>query len=103
MTIPNTPVPDELAAVRAQIKQLTDREAELKRLLITNPDIRTGASWLAVVQTVKQPRTDLKEMRHFHPDIVDEFTHLLEMTRVTLMGITEDGELVSAKRLAKAT
>ena len=99
---PNTPVPDELAAVREQIKQLEAREEELRTLLIAHPDLREGASWLAEIRVIKQPRTDLKEMRACHPDIVAEFTLPVETTRVVLSGITEDGEIVSAKRLQAA-
>lgn len=95
-------MPDELYAVRTQIKQLEERELELKRLLIENPDLREGASYLAEIKTVKAPRTDLKELRHFHPTIVDEFTYMLDQTRVVLMGITSDGEIVNPRKLAKA-
>ncbi len=93
----NIPVPDELAAVREQIKVLEQREAELKQLILANPDIREGANWLAEVKTAKQRRTDLKEMRANYPDIVQEFTFRTEVTQVVLLGITEDGELISAR------
>jgi len=96
---PNTPVPDELAAVRSEIKRLEERENELKRLVLDNPDVRTGASWLAEVKTVETTRTDLKELRAVHPDIVDQFTFQVPVTRVVLSGITEDGEVVSARKL----
>ena len=48
----NIPVPDELAAVRAEIKALQSQENELRRLLIDNPDMREGAGWLAEIKTV---------------------------------------------------
>ena len=99
MNTPNTPVPDELAAVRSEIKRLEERENELKRLVLDNPDVRTGASWLAEVKTVETTRTDLKELRAVHPDIVDQFTFQVPVTRVVLSGITEDGEVVSARKL----
>jgi predicted phage-related endonuclease len=102
MDRPNTPVPDELAAVREQIKALETRENELKALLLANPDIRTGASWLAEVKTVETTRTDLKEMRANHADIVEQYTFRLPVTRVVLSGITDDGEVVSARKLRSA-
>jgi len=98
-SLPNVPVPDELAAVRADIKRLEERETELKRLVLENPDVRTGASWLAEVKTVETTRTDLKELRACHPDIVDQFTFQVPVTRVVLSGLTEDGEVVSARKL----
>lgn len=102
MSIPNTPVPDELAAVRAEMKRLEAREVELRNLLIAHPDIRTGASYLAEVQVTQRQTTDVKEMRACHPDLVAEFTFPVSTTRVVLMGISEDGEVVSPRKL-KAT
>lgn len=99
VTLSNLPPPDELAQVRDKIRRLTERETELRNLLIENPDVREGASYLAEIKVVKAPRTDLKELRHFHPTIVDEFTYMLEQTRVVLMGVTEDGEIVSPRKL----
>ena len=95
----NVPVPDELAAVREQMKALEAREADLRRLLIANPDLRTGAAWLAEVKTVAQDRTDLRELRACHPDIVEQFTFPQETIRVVLSGITEDGEIIHARRV----
>jgi hypothetical protein len=96
---PNLPVPDELAHVRDEIRSLTAREEELRRLLLSNPDLREGASFLAEIKTTQQRRCDLKEMRAHHPDIVEQFTHAIELTRIELTGITEDGELVSRRKL----
>ena len=101
MDRPNTPVPDELYAVRQQIKQLEEREVELRNLLLANPDLREGAAYLAEVKEVELDRTDLKEMRHWHPEIVAEYTFKLKQTRVVLSGITEDGEIVSTRKLQK--
>lgn len=94
----NIPVPDELAAVRDQIKALEERETELRRLLFANPDLREGAAFLAEIKTTQQRRTDLKEMRAAHPDIVAEFTHPVELTRIELSEISEDGELTRRQR-----
>lgn len=88
--------------MRNEIKRLEERELELKRLLIENPDLREGASYLAEVKTVKAPRVDMKELKHFHGDLVAEFTYMLDQTRVVLMGITSDGEIVSPRKLQKA-
>ena len=101
MTGSNNPVPDELAAVREQIKQLEVREQELRLMLIANPDLRSGANWLADVVITKQNRTDLKEMRAMYPDIVEQFTLPVSLTRVVLSGVTEDGEIVSARKMRK--
>lgn len=98
---PNLPVPDELHDVREQIRKLSERETYLRELLITNADLREGASYYAKVTTAKQDRTDWKELRACHPDLVAEFTYPLDVTRVTLLGVTEDGELVPARSLAK--
>jgi predicted phage-related endonuclease len=99
---PNIPVPDELAQVRDQIRSLTEREEELRRLLLNNPDLREGAAWLAEIKTTQQSRTDIKELRAHHPDIVEQFTHPTPITRVVLSGITSDGEIVSARKLRSA-
>lgn len=99
---PNLPVPDELAAVREQIRRLETREAELRQIIFGDPDVRTGANWVAEIRTTIQQRTDLKELRASHPLIVDEFTYPTEITRIVLSGITEDGELVSARKMRSA-
>jgi hypothetical protein len=92
-------VPDELAAVRAQIRELEAREVYLRGLLIENSDLREGASYIAEVTTTKQQRTDYKELRAMHPALCDEYTFPVEITRVVLSGITSDGEIVSARKL----
>ena len=91
----NIPVPDQLAQVREEIRALETREAELKQLILANPDIREGAAWLAEVKTVTTQRVDLKELRAMHAELVDEYTFPTEVTRVVLSGISEDGEIVS--------
>ena len=96
---PNTPIPDELAAVRAEMKKLETREAELRQMIFADPDVRTGANWLAEIKTTQQQRTDMKELRAAHPAIVDEFTYPTEITRIVLSGISEDGEIVSARKM----
>ena len=98
----NVPVPDALDAVRAEIKALQQRERELRRLLIDNPDLREGAGWLAEVKTVTTQRVDIQELRACNPDLVAEFTFPEQSTRVELHAITEDGELVSARRMRSA-
>jgi hypothetical protein len=97
---PNTPVPDELASVRAQIRILEEREGALRSILLSDPTARTGANWLAEVKTVQQSRVDLKELRACHPDIVEQFEFPTEITRIVLMGIDQDtGEIVSARKM----
>jgi len=100
---PNMAVPDELAAVRYEIRRLEEREEALRGILLSNPDTRTGASWLAEIKTVTTTRTDLKELRANHPALVDEYTFPTEITRVVLSGIDEHGEIISARQFRKAT
>jgi hypothetical protein len=100
MTIPNLPLPDELADLRAKIKAFEQREGEIRALLLSNPDTRTGANWLADIKVVTQSRVDLKELRACHPDIVEQFEFPTEITRIVLMGIDQDtGEVVSARKM----
>ena len=99
---PNVPVPDALAAVRAEIKALQQREGELRRLLVDNPDLRTGAGWLAEIKTVTTQRVDIRELRDCNPDLVAEFTFPEQSTRVELSAIMEDGEIIPARRARQA-
>lgn len=94
------PVPDELADVRAKIKWLQEREATLRGLLMDNPDLRTGAAWVAEIKTTAQMRTDLKELRACYPDAVAEHTFPTSITRIVLSAITEDGEIVHPRKLS---
>jgi predicted phage-related endonuclease len=99
---PNVPVPDELAAIRAELKRLEAREHELKALILANPDIRTGASWLAEVKEVTSNRVDVKELRACYPDLVAEQTHPMTVKQIVLSGIDADtGEIVPARRFRK--
>jgi predicted phage-related endonuclease len=102
MNLPNLPLPDQLAEVRLRLKELETREAELKQALLSDPDTRTGVSWIAEIKTVQTTRTDLKELRANHKDLVDEFTFQVPVTRVELLGLTEDGELISARKFRAA-
>ena len=94
---PNTPLPDQLAALREQIKSLEEQEAAIRGQLLAHPELRTGAEWIAEIKTVQQSRTDWKELRANHPEVVEEFTFPTEVTRVVLSGITDDGEIISAR------
>jgi hypothetical protein len=97
----NIPVPDELAAVRDEIKRLQDRESHLRQLLIANPDLREGAGWLAQVKAVLSSRLDTHELRAAHPALCEEYTHPVTTTYVKLSAISEDGEIVSKRRWNK--
>ena len=92
------PPADELFEVRAAIKQLTSRERELKATVIADPSARTGNLYCVEIKDVATARTDIKELRANHPDLVAEFTHTVFDKRVELRGINEDGELVSLRR-----
>ena len=102
MSISNTPLPDQLAEVRAQLKTLQEKEAALKGQLIAHPELRTGASWIVEVRTVQQTQTDWKELRAAHPTIVEEYTFPREITRVELAGVDEHGEIIPARRFRVA-
>ena len=97
--LPNLPVPDELAAVRAAMKRLETREAELRAILLSDPTARTGAAWIAELRNVTTERVDIKELRAMYPDQVAEHTYASVGVRVVLSGVTEDGELVSARKM----
>lgn len=99
---PNNPVPDELATVRAELKRLETREAELKQILLGDPDTRTGANWIAEIKTIQTTRFDVKELKAGHPDLAAEYTFTLPVTRVELLGVSEDGELISARKFRAA-
>ena len=71
---PNIPVPDELAAVRDEIKRLGTREAQLKEILLTDSSARTGAAYIAEIRTTQRMDTDIKELRACHEALVAEFT-----------------------------
>jgi hypothetical protein len=99
---PNVPVPDELAAVRDEIRKLQEREATLRQILFSDPSARTGAAWLAEIREVTSSRTDIKELRAMYPDIVAEQTHPVTVKQIVLSGIDADtGEIVPARRFRK--
>lgn len=95
----NLPIPDQLAAVRAQMKALETREEELRLILLNDPSARTGAEYVAVIKTIVTPRLDRKQLSLAAPDLVAEHTHNVESKRIDLPRITEDGEIVSARQL----
>jgi hypothetical protein len=97
----NLPIPDQLAHVRERIKALQDREAELRQYLIDHPDDRHGNAWAAEVKTVTSQRLDIKELRAMHPDVVAEFTFPTKTLQVVLLGVSEDGEILSPKETRK--
>lgn len=98
---PNLPIPDELAAIRAEMKRLEERESDLRSLLLSNPDCRTGAHWIAEIKRVKTNRIDLKELRAAYPEQVAEYTYPVSDTHVVLSGIDEHGEIIPARKFRK--
>jgi hypothetical protein len=98
MSIANQPPADELAEIRAQLKTLGEREGELRQLMLSDPSARTGNAYVVELAEVETSRTDIKEMRACHPDLVAEFTFQVKTTRVELRGLTDDGEIVRIKR-----
>lgn len=95
------PPADELAEVRATLKTLGEREAALRQLMLSDPSARTGNSHAVNIKTVTQDRTDIKEMKACHPDLVAEFTFPVKITRIEIVGINGDGELVSLRKHQK--
>jgi hypothetical protein len=93
------PPADRLAEVRQQLRSLTEQEAALKALVINDPSARTGNQFCVDVVEVASNRTDIKELRACHPDLVAEFTFKVKTTRVELRGISEDGEVIRNKRV----
>lgn len=64
MTQTNRKVPDQLAEVREQIKQLKSREEELRNLLISGEGADlVGDDWVAVVGRVVTERIDTAQLR----------------------------------------
>jgi glycine cleavage system regulatory protein len=96
------PPADELADVREKLRALQTREAELRVMMLTDPSARTGNAFAVEIRVVTQERTDLKEMRACHPDIVEQFTFPFEVKRVVLSAISEDGELIPNGRKNEA-
>jgi hypothetical protein len=92
------PPADQLAEVRQQLRSLTEQEAALKALVINDPSARTGNQFCVDVVEVASNRTDIKELRACHPDIVEQFTFKVKTTRVELRGLTDAGEIVRIKR-----
>ena len=98
---PNLPPADELHAIRQELKTLGERENVLRQLMLSDPSARTGNCHAVEVKTVTQDRTDLKELKAVYPDIVAEFTFPVKITRLEIVGINEDGELVSLRKHQK--
>jgi len=94
----NLPPADELFAVREQLKALKARESDLRSLMLSDPSARTGNRYAVEIRDVQTTRTDIKELRANHPDLVDEFTFKLTEQHVELRGINEDGELTALRR-----
>lgn len=102
MSISNAPLPDQLNAIREQIKALQEQEAAIRSELLAHPELRTGASWIAEVRTVPQQRTDIKELKAMHPEIAAEYTFSVPITRIELSGVDEHGEIIPARKFRAA-
>lgn len=97
----NVPPADELYAVRAQIKELTEREKVLRQLMLSDPSARTGNKYLVEIVDVAVERTDWKELKAHRPEIADiiaEYTFTTTQKRVELRSLTEDGEITRIRR-----
>jgi hypothetical protein len=100
--LPNLPPADELFALRAEIRQLTERENALKALMINDPSARTGNRYLVEIKEVTTNRCDIRELRAAYPDAVAEHTHPVTEKRVELRGLTDDGEIVAIPRAQRS-
>ena len=99
MNVDQMPPADRLALVRAELRVLGEEEAQLKALMLNDPSARTGNTHVVELREVETTRTDLKELRAMHEDLVAEFTFKVKTTRVELRGIDEEtGEIVRIKR-----
>ena len=92
------PPADRLAEVRATLKTLSEEEAALKQLMLSDPSARTGNAHVVELKQVVSQRVDLTELRAAYPVEVEEHTHPITTTRVELRGISEDGEIISLRR-----
>lgn len=92
------PPPDELYAVRDRIKQLQERERELRSLMTSDPAARTGNEYCVELKDVAMARVDLEELRAAYPAEVEEHTHTITQRRIELRRITKDGEVIRIKR-----
>jgi hypothetical protein len=100
-SLPNVPVPDELAAVRSEIKRLAERENALKAILLNEPDTRTGNAYAVEVKEIETTRVDLKELRAMHEALVAEYTFPQKTIRLELRSISDDGELTPLRKHQK--
>jgi len=97
--IPNVPPADELFAIRAQLKALETREAEIKAVLLSDPSSRNGNAYVAEIRSITTNRCDIKELRAAYPQEVDEHTHPVTTMRVELKAIDQEtGEILPVKR-----
>jgi predicted phage-related endonuclease len=74
---------DELGLLKAQIAELTVREAEITRLLkATNESEIDGETFRATISRSERDTIDAKALRAAHPDIAAEFTRTTSVTTV---------------------
>jgi len=98
----HVPIPDELNAIRTQIKALKEREEAIKAVLLSDPTARTGNDWVAEIKQTTSHRCDVKELRANYPQIAEQFTFPRTDTSIVLHGLSEDGELISARKMRAA-
>jgi hypothetical protein len=76
---------DELADVRAEIKQLQIREAELRSELLADGADRCGVQWEAVIKDYSQDRINAKAaIAHFGREALRPFMKQVKATEVRL-------------------
>src|SRR5215472_1895283 len=93
---------DELAGVREELRRLEVREKALREILLTQPDARMGNRFVAEIVTVEKQRTDYRELKRMHPDIIEQYTFPATEQHVRLSGVTEDGEPISLREMRRA-
>jgi hypothetical protein len=98
MTDENTASADELASVRAHMRVLQRREAELRAGMLSDPDARVGKRFVVSVKSVTQRRIDSDRLRRDYPAIAEAVTERTTIQQLFLSGLTEDGEIIPLAR-----
>ena len=92
---------DELGDLRQQLFALKQREGELREYLIAHPEARHGKRYVAEIRTRKVTRIDTSSFKHHYPEIYAEFALIEDYEQLHTVGISEDGEPLSMRKVRK--
>jgi hypothetical protein len=82
---------DDLAQVRAAIKELEGREAKLKTAIMADPKLREGAEYRAFIQESKRNTVDKEALiAAFGEKFLEPFTRTTEVKSLKLAKKTEE-------------